>query len=170
MSVTAFGWRGRYGRPGSASLLAVIACNYLLSTAILGLALLFSDILHFIPVLPQETGYFACLHFSAIVLAPGAAIFYGCLWFWLVITGRVKGVTWGGALVYGVCLALLDVPVAGLIAGALYGSPLLGFLLGLVILLIHPGVLFFTSCAGALLGCVNGIVATAWISQWKRRK
>ncbi len=170
MRVTGLGWRGRYGRPGSASLLTVIAVNYILSTIVLGIALMLSDILHFLPVLPHGTGYHVCMRVAAQILAPGAAILYGCQWFWLVITGRVKGVTWGGALVYGSCLAVANVPVAGVIAGALYGSPLIGFLLALALLLVHPGTLFFMLLAGVLLGGANGLAASAWISHWKRQR
>lgn len=167
MKATGLGWRGKYGRPGSSSLLAMIAANYVAAVILMACAVLMSDIMSLLPTAPKETGYLACLHFSAIALAPGAAILYGCQWFWLVVTGRVKGVTWGGAVVYGALIAIADVPVAGLIMGALSGIPLQGLLIGLVILLIHPGTSFSMLVAGSAMGTGNGIAASSWIAKWR---
>jgi hypothetical protein len=97
---------------------------------------------------------------------PGAAISYGLLWFWLILTGRSeRGITWGGALVYGVIIALYNVPLSGFLVGLLHGDPLFGLLIGLVILLLVPSLAMCMLVFGLLMGLLNGKWATRWIER-----
>jgi|SRR5579871_6917611 len=98
-------------------------------------------------------------------LLPGAAICFGCLWFWLILTGRTRGLSWGSALVYGVFIALFDVPLRGFLTGALNGDPLTGLLIGLVVVFLLPALLLSMLTFGVLMGALNGWLAQGWIKR-----
>jgi hypothetical protein len=99
-------------------------------------------------------------------LVPGAAISFGLLWFWLVLTGRSsKGLSWAGAAIYGVIIGLLNVPVSGFLTGVLHGSPFFGLLIGLVIMLLVPSIGLCMAAFGITMGLVNGRFAQRWIDR-----
>ncbi len=96
-------------------------------------------------------------------IIPGAAIGYGLLWFWLVLTGRSsKGIAWGGAAIYGLIIGLVDIPLSGLLTGVLHGNPLLGLLIGLVIMLLVPSIGLCMAAFGIAMGLLNGRFAQNW--------
>jgi hypothetical protein len=98
-------------------------------------------------------------------MLPGAGIGFGCLWYWLILTGRSQGVAWGGACIYGVMIALADVLAWGLILGTLQGNPLFGLLLGLAMLILLPVLLVAMSVFGLVMGVLNGHAAQRWIAR-----
>ena len=101
------------------------------------------------------------------MLIPGAAIGYGILWFWLIITGLTnKGLPWAGAIVYGAIIALCDVPLSGLLNGIQNGTPFLGMLIGLVIMILVPTIAACMVMFGILMGLMNGHKAQKWIDRW----
>jgi hypothetical protein len=105
-------------------------------------------------------------------MLPGAAVGFACLWYWLVLIGRSRGVPWGGALLYGVALALGNVPLGGFIIGLIHGGPLLGLLLALVFLLnllLLPSVTLAMAVFGLVMGAFNGILAQLWIERHRPR-
>lgn len=96
-------------------------------------------------------------------MLPGASLLFGCLWFWLIVTGRSRGVNWGAGTLYGVLIAFGNVLIAGFLTGLLNGNPLLGLLLGLVMLLLVPHLLLAMIAFGLTMGVFNGWMATRWI-------
>jgi hypothetical protein len=99
-------------------------------------------------------------------LVPGAAIGFGLLWFWLILIGRKgTGVSWGGSVIYGVIIGLLNVPFSGLLTGLLHGSPILGLLIGLVIILLVPAIGLCMALFGLIMGVINGRFAQNWIDR-----
>src|SRR5579859_7483492 len=111
--------KGRYGRPNRASLLAMMAVNGALALVIMTITLALFGV---IDVIPEPMA--AALHAHSSVprslvwpMLPGAAVAYGCLWYWLIVIGRSRGVPWGGAVIYGLIIALVNVPLGGFISG-----------------------------------------------------
>jgi hypothetical protein len=102
---------------------------------------------------------------ALLPMLPGAAILFGCLWYWLVVIGRAKGLPWGAACLYGVFLACGNVPLSGLLMGLLHGNPLLGMLIALVMLLMLPSLLVAMICFGLTMGAFNGLMAARWIER-----
>jgi hypothetical protein len=125
-----------------------------------------------IPILPGDMAVPAHLRLTmpwGLVwpMLPGAAVAFGCLWYWLTVIGRSRGIPWGGAAVYGLVIALVNVPVGGMLLGLLDGQPLWGMLILAVLLLIVPGWLLAISVFGIVMGILNGFVSQWWIG--KRR-
>jgi hypothetical protein len=102
-------------------------------------------------------------------MLPGAAIAYGCLWYWQILIGRSSGVPWGGAAVYGLVIALIDVPIGGLLYGLTIGQPVLGMLLLFALLIILPGWLLTVAFFGITMGLLNGQAAQWWIERHRVR-
>jgi len=99
-------------------------------------------------------------------LVPGAAIGFGLLWFWLILTGRgARGLAWGGAAIYGLIIGLLSVPASGFLTGVLHGSPFFGLLIGLVIMLLVPSIGLCMAVFGIVMGLLNGRFAHNWINK-----
>lgn len=155
-------------RPGSIGILGMMALNAVL--ALFLLRLLFA-LFGVATVIPDFAGSHAWAHGAekwSLVgpLIPGAAICFGLLWFWLILTGRShKGLSWGSALIYGAFIGLFDVPVAGLLAGSMHGNPLLGLLIGMLIVFLVPSLLLSMLVFGVTLGAFNGRMAEHWIDK-----
>src|SRR5690242_13047942 len=157
--------RGRYGRPGSLSFLLMIAVNAVLGTDMLWLVTRIFDIGQ---ILPKRLASWSWAQEAAKwdtlwPMLPGAGLGFACLWYWLVLTGRSKGIAWGGALIYGGLIACGDVILGGFLSGLVNGNPLLGMLIGLAILLVIPTLLLAMVTFGAIMGAFNGWAARRWI-------
>ena len=157
----------RYGRPKSANLLGMMGVN-----AVVGLVLLFCTLHLFgireivVPMTLQHA--LSAIKWDALwPLLPGAAVAFGCLWFWLVVVARSRALPWAGACVYGIAIALMNVPVSGLFIGLLHGNPLLYFLIGLVNLLLLPTVVCAMVAFGLAMGILNGLLAQSWVDRQK---
>jgi hypothetical protein len=158
-------------RPGSASLLAMMVFNAVASVAVLYVVYamfgLNSALAH---RLSQVGTLGAAANWETLLpLVPGAAIGFALLWFCQVIVGRSRGVHWPGAFFYGMGIALGDVLLGGLINGSLHGSPLIGLLLGLLMLILVPANLAGMLLFGAIMGLINGRLAHAWIARYYPR-
>lgn len=103
-------------------------------------------------------------------MLPGASLLFACLWFWLILTGRTNGVNWGAALFYGVMLSFANVLIAGFLAGLVNGDPLLGMLLGLVMLLLVPHLLIAMILFGLTMGLFNGLLSHRWIERHRPKE
>jgi hypothetical protein len=160
--------KGRYGRPNRASLLAMMIVNGIAALIVMRVALAIFGVPDLIPAAPQFLHALRITPWALILpMLPGAAIAYGCLWYWLIVVGRSRGVPWGGAVVYGMVIALVNVPLAGLIYGSYQGNPILA-LLYLVLLLIVPAWLVAVCFFGAIMGVSNGYIAQRWIERYRR--
>jgi len=160
----------RYGRPGRVSLLSMMAFNALIAVPLLAFVLGIFGLQNLKPPLPAAFAPVAAeiTRWSVIwPMLPGAGVGFGCLWYWLVLVGRSRGVPWGGACVYAVLIALGDVLVWGLILGTVQGEPLLGLLLGLVMLILLPSLLLAMCVFGLMMGALNGQAAQRWIERRK---
>jgi hypothetical protein len=106
----------------------------------------------------------------ALLMVPGAAIAFTGLWQWLIREGRkLRHLSWGSALFYGVAVAFVNVPVSGFVLGLLKGNPLLGLLLALASLLLLPSLLLSMTCFGLAMGAFNGNRAQHWLEQHSPR-
>ena len=156
-------------RPGIGSLLGMIALNGVLSAIVLKVLFRVFGVGDVIGAhLAASAGTQVAVkwdHFWPML--PGAAVGFGCLWYWLIFAGRSKGVNWGVATCYGVGVACGNVPLSGLIAGFLHGDPFIGFLMALLLLMLLPSLMVSTLCFGLTLGCLNGSMAQRWIVQRK---
>jgi hypothetical protein len=106
---------------------------------------------------------------SMLPLIPGAAIAFALLWFCQIIVGRSRGVNWGSAFCYGMGIGLCDVLLGGLINGGLHGNPLIGLLLGFLMLILVPANLAGMLLFGAIMGLLNARLAHAWIARYYPR-
>ena len=161
----------RYGRPDRASLLAMMTVNAVGAIIVLTVALTLFGVRELLPF-----NLAAMLHIVSAPkwsmvwpMLPGAAIAYGCLWYWEVIIGRSRGVPWGGAAVYGLVIALIDVPIAGLLYGLTIGMPGLCMLFLFALLIILPGWLLTVAAFGISMGLLNGYLAQCWIDRHRVR-
>lgn len=162
--------RRRFGRPNRFDLLAMMLVNAAASGVIFYVVYTLFNIQPILTEALAARGIAMGGRIALIVpLIPGAGIAFSCLWYWLILTGRRNGLSWGGALLYGVLIACADVPVGGFVQGALEGNPLMGLLIGLVLLLVLPPLLLATILAGLLLGGSNGWLANKWIERYRRR-
>jgi len=164
-------------RPGSASLLAMMVLNGVVSVAVLYVVYALFGLRS---ILEQQGMHAnALLHSNALgvvdtwetlwPLVPGAAIGFALLWFCQVIVGRTRGVSWNVAFFYGIGIALANVLVAGLISGSLNGSPLIGLLLGLLMLMLVPSNVAGMVIFGAVMGLFNARLAQGWITRYYPR-
>ena len=155
-------------RPGSPSLLVMMLVNGMIAFAVLNVLFAMFGIRE---ILPDYASTHAWAQQAAKwdllwPLLPGAAIGFGCLWFWLIVTGRSeRGINWGVALSYGLAIAFLNVPIFGLLAGLLNGDPLIGLLLGLILMILMPSLPICMAIFGMLMGGVNGWLARRWIER-----
>ncbi|HZO88387.1 MAG TPA: hypothetical protein VFB38_08605 [Chthonomonadaceae bacterium] len=160
----------RFGRPGGGSLLGMMIINGLVAAVVLLIVFVLFDIGHILEArLAAYPLVGAAAHWSKFwPMLPGASIGFGCLWYWLVLVGRSRGVPWGGALLYGVLIAMGNVPFSGFLAGLLHGSPLMGLVLALIALLsllLMPSLLLAMLVFGATMGAFNGLMAQGWIER-----
>jgi hypothetical protein len=145
----------------------MMALNALIAGPLLALLLMLFGVQHIRLPLPMLDRLVANESAGAIVwtMVPGAGIGFGCLWYWLVLVGRSRGISWGGACIYGVGIALADVLIWGLIGGTVHGAPLLGLLIGLVMLLMLPSLTLAMCVFGLIMGVLNGRAAQRWIER-----
>lgn len=162
--------RRRPGLPDPPRLLGMMGVNALLALGVLALVTMLFGLRVFLPPIPAVAHLTGAAPYWMFLgaMAPGAGVGFGCLWYWLILVGRTHGVSWGGACVYGVLIALADVPMAGLILGAQQGRPLLGLLLGLALLLLLPSFLLAVSLFGTIMGLFNGWAAQEWLEAYRR--
>jgi hypothetical protein len=104
-------------------------------------------------------------------MLPGGAVGFACLWYWLAFMGRARGVTWGGALLYGGAIAFGNVPLSAFLVGLLHGNPVLALVLALVSLLnlLQPSFTLAMAVFGLTMGAFNGALAHAWIERHRPR-
>jgi hypothetical protein len=160
--------KGRYGRPNRTALLTMIAINGALALIALTISLAIFGVRDILPPRPEMFRALRTMPWEMIwPMLPGAAVAYGCLWYWLIVVGRSRGVPWGGAVVYGMVIALVNVPVGGFIYGGLNNYPLAA-LIYLVLLLIVPVWLLAVCFFGIAMGLCNGYVAQWWIERSRR--
>lgn len=104
-----------------------------------------------------------------LFLTPGAAVAYGRLRYSLIMDGRAKGVSWTGGTIYGMLLAFGNVMFGFFLFGLLTDNPLpnalLGLLIGLVNLLVHPSLLISMGVFGIIMGLFNAMRAEQWLTQ-----
>jgi hypothetical protein len=103
-------------------------------------------------------------------MLPGASLLFACLWFWLIVTGRTRGINWGAACFYGLMISFSNVLIAGFLTGLLNGNPLLGLLLGLVMLILVPHLLLAMIAFGLIMGLFNGCLADRWIERHRPKE
>ena len=158
-------------RPGSARLLAMMVFNAVASVAVL---YVIYALFGLNTALAQRLSQFGALGAAAkwetlLPLVPGAAIAFSLLWFCQVIVGRSRGVHWPAAFFYGMGIALGDVLLGGLINGGLHGDPLIGLLMGLLMLVVVPANLAGMLLFGAIMGLINARFAHNWIARYYPR-
>ncbi len=152
-------------RPNSLSLLAMIVVNGLAAGVVLKFLFALFGIGAIFPewAAAHEWTRTAMQWELFWPLLPGAAIGFGCLWYWLILAGRFRGLPWGAACIYGCGVAFATVPLSGFLLGLQNGSPLLGLLIGLVMILVLPSLLAAMTCFGLAMGLLNGVWAQRWI-------
>jgi|GEM_PF-2771691 len=158
-------------RPGSASLLAMMVFNGVVSIAVLlavyALFGLNSVLAH---RLAQAGTLGAAAKWETLwPLIPGAAVGFAILWFCQVIVGRSRGVNWAAAFFYGIGIAFGNVLLGGLLNGILHGDPLMGLLMGLLMLIMVPANWAGMALFGAIMGLINARFAAAWIARYYPR-
>ena len=155
-------------RPSGADLMFMTLLNAVAAFICLKVFFRLFDVGH---VLPEFAATHAWAHDAGkwdpfVWLIPGAAIGFGLRWFWLVITGRSeRGISWGGAAIYGAFLGVADVPLSCFVTGMFHGSALLGLLIGLIMVLLVPSLLMCMVTYGVFTGLVNGSWAQRWINR-----
>lgn len=98
-----------------------------------------------------------------LFLTPGAAIGFAWQRYTLIMSGRLRGVSWIAGAVQGVMISFANVPLAGLLLGILNENPLMGMLRGLVSLLVMPTLLVSMGAFGIIMGLYNSIKAEKWL-------
>lgn len=157
----------RNGLPGIGDILNKVFLNAILSFLTLKIALaLFGgrDIIRARMEASAWTADFADIDF-ALLMVPGAAIAFTGLWQWLIREGRKRDLSWGSALLYGVGIAFVNVPIGGFVLGIANGSPMMGLLFALISLLLIPQLLLSMTCFGLTMGALNGSWAQAWLDK-----
>lgn len=157
-------------RPNGLGILGMMVLNACLSLALFTVLFKMFGVSSLLPDLAAHYDWAAdagAAHWEMLgTLIPGAAISFGLLWFWLILTGRTaKGLSWGGAAIYGMIIGLYNVPISGLLTGMLHGHPAIGLLLGLVVMLLVPTVGLCMLVFGVIMGLINGRMAHSWIEQ-----
>ena len=161
----------RYNRPGGGSFLGMILLNSIVAFIVLKVVFTLFGVNW---VLGQKVAAIGALHVAVkwgvlVAMLPGAAVGFACLWYWLILVGRSRGLPWAGALIYGVLLAFGNVLLAGVLRGAAAGNPLLGLLFALVMLLLMPTIWLSMACFGLTMGLFNGLLAQNWIVRHRPR-
>ena len=163
----------RYGRPHRTDLLAMMLLNALVAApALLLVFAIFGTRSIFAPILaasPQDDESFI-RWLSYFMLLPGAGIMFSCLWYWLILTGRGRGLNWGAALCYGVGIALVNVPVCGFLVGLMLGNPALACIFALICVMLIPHLLLAMSTFGLMMGAFNGLWAHNWIAHHRPKE
>lgn len=163
----------RYGRPNRISLLGVMLLNALVGAIVLYLVCTLFGVSTIILSGLAAHGILVSEKWNVVLpMLPGIGIGMGCLWFWLVLIGRTRGVQWGGAIVYGGILAACNVPIAGLILGLVEGVPAnelpMLMLIALALMLLSPAMIVAMLLSGGILGLFNARLAWDWIAWYKR--
>ena len=166
--------RPRYGRPNRLSLFIVMLVNALAGSLVLYLVCTLFGVASIVIGQLAAHGIKISDRWGIVLpMLPGIGIGMGCLWFWIVLLGRTRGVQWGGAAVYGAILAVCNVPIAALILGVLAGVEpnglLIMMLIALALLMLSPALLVAMLLSGAILGLFNARLAHDWIAWYKRR-
>lgn len=162
-------WKGKYGRPGSLSILVVMLINCLFADVITQLMLQLFHVPSIpLPISNTQMSNGAINWPDVYALLPGEAIFFGCFWYWMVILIRNRKSPWAGACIYGPIISCFNVIIAGLIVGALHGSPFLVAILALLFLLIMPSFAVALLFTGLFLGAINGALATKWVQLYNK--
>jgi len=159
---------GKYGRPNRIWLLTMIIANAVVAFVLLSFLLRLFAIDNIVLSAAKLDGPPNRWALS-LVLLPGAAIAFGCLWYWLVVVGRTRGIVWGGALVYGMIIGVCNIPLGGLILGVLNGAPLFNMLIALLLMLLLPKTLICAGLFGTAMGVFNGTSAQQWIDAHRKR-
>lgn len=157
----------RNGMPGSGDMIKMVFLNAIVSFITLKISLaLFGgrDIIRARMEASAWTADLADIDF-ALLMVPGAAIAFTGLWQWLIKEGRKHRLSWGSALLYGVGVAFVNVPIGGFVLGIANGNPLLGLLFALVSLLLLPSLLLSMTCFGLTMGALNGRWAQKWLDK-----
>lgn len=155
-------------RPGSIGIVGMMAVNAALSLIVLSFLFKLFGVSQLLPDFAVRHAWAAeAANWEMFgTLIPGAAIGFGLLWFWLILTGRSgKGLSWGGAAIYGLIIGLCNIPLSGFLTGLLHGSPLFGLLIGLVIMLLVPSIGLCMAVFGIIMGLINGRFAQWWIDR-----
>ena len=165
--------RPRFGRPNRASLLVTMLLNALVGSIVLYLACTLFGVNSIVIGQMRAHGIQVSEQWGVVLpMLPGIGIGMGCLWFWLVLIGRTKGVQWGGAVVYGGILAVCNVPLAALTLGVLEGRApeelLVMMLIALALVMISPALMVAMLLAGGIMGLFNARLAHDWITWYKR--
>lgn len=162
--------RRKYGRPIRSDLLLMMVFNAAAAFVVLYFVFALSGVGSIIPERLAQAGLEVTNRKLALIgaMVPGAGIAFACLWYWLILTGRSRGLSWGAACIYGVFIAYGNTPFSGFLIGLLFGQPIVGALLGLALLLIVPQLLFATTLFGLIMGVFNGNLAQRWIT-WHRQ-
>ncbi len=156
-------------RPGTGSLLGMMVLNALVSVGVLVLIYaLFGLNGLFAHRLAAQVGDAAKWN-TLWPLLPGAAISYSLLWFWQIIVGRSRGVNWGSACYNGIAIAFANVLLGGLLNGLVHGNPLIGMLLGFLMLLMIPANWAGMAAFGLIMGLLNARLAAVWIERYYPR-
>src|SRR5438270_11413718 len=105
----------KYGRPIRIDLLWMMLVNAAAGAVALTVVLLVFGVDAILRMRVEAAGLrMSPEHWSFLALmVPGAGIAYGCLWYWLILTGRSRGVSWGGACLYGALIAYGNLPFTG---------------------------------------------------------
>ncbi len=163
----------RYGRPGIFSLLGVMLLNLLVGSLVFYLVCVLFGINSIVIGQLLAHGIKVSDTWGVVLpMLPGVAVGMGCLWYWIVLIGRTKGVQWGGATVYGGLLALFNVPLAALVLCLVKGVdpeqiPLI-MLISLALALVSPAITVGMLLAGGIMGLFNARLAHTWIAWYKR--
>lgn len=160
--------RRRFGRPNRIDLLAMMLLNAIASGLVFYFVYTLFNVQPIIDAYLMARGLTTARTTLVAPLIPGAGVAFGCLWYWLILTGRRSGLSWGSAFLYGILIAMADVPLGGFVVGLLNGNPLLGLLIGLVMLLLLPSLVLAMALAGLLMGGGNGWLAQRWIERSRR--
>ncbi len=153
----------RRNRPPTSAIIGMMLANAVLSFPILFSLLWLMGVKS---ILPPGFEKGPQLIRTSVVMLPGAGILFGCFWFWLTVTRRASGISWGAAAIYGLFLGWGVVVTGGAVIVVLHGQPalaLLGALLSLITLALSPALLFSASLSGIVMGIINGYAAHIWI-------
>ena len=167
--------RRKYGRPHSAELFGMMLVNAGIASVVLLVVFGIFGTRHILLPVSLQSAQIADLTGSLFkwlcygLLLPGSGILYGCLWFWLILTGRRQGVNWSAGMLYGVGIALANALLCGAMAGAMLGNSLIGLVFALVNILLSGSFLFATATFGVFMGLLNALGASRWIAKHSRK-
>lgn len=162
---------GYLGRPSFRELLRVLVINLFTSGFLLVLLFALLDVRSVLSagIMSHVLLRPVTRSLGALPFVPGAAGLFGIFWYWMALVGRVRGVPWGAAVVYGIMIAVVNVPLAGFVRGLAMGNPLLGLLYALAMVLMLPSLLLCMTVFGICMGVLNGSLAASWIRSRRGR-